>query len=269
VGGDEGGEIMQTIYKPKGAALEYAPWALNIYAGCGHGCSYCYAPACLRKSRAEFARDPKPRKGILEALEKYLKKNGAPDGPVLLSFTSDPYQPAEANFHATRAAIELLASHNCQIRLLTKSPGVALALDGILLRDCKVDFGTTLTGISDEAAKKLEPRAERPIVRAALIETAKIEGLSTWLSMEPVIDIGGAIETLREVVGRVDRIMIGRWNHSVVANKMNWIYFLSEAMKILLPTEQKFYIKNALWDTVKKEFDSPLPAECGWTKERV
>jgi DNA repair photolyase len=32
------------IYEPKGKAGEYAPLALNLYAGCSHGCTYCFAP---------------------------------------------------------------------------------------------------------------------------------------------------------------------------------------------------------------------------------
>ena len=60
---------MNAIYEPRGAAAEYAPLACNLYRGCGHGCKYCYAPACLRMGREEFAR-PAPRPGILDALGK-------------------------------------------------------------------------------------------------------------------------------------------------------------------------------------------------------
>lgn len=30
------------IYQPRGAAGEYAKWALNLYNGCSNGCTYCY-----------------------------------------------------------------------------------------------------------------------------------------------------------------------------------------------------------------------------------
>jgi len=29
-----------TIYEPRGRAGEYAPLAVNLYKGCGHGCVY-------------------------------------------------------------------------------------------------------------------------------------------------------------------------------------------------------------------------------------
>lgn len=33
---------MKLIYKPKGRALEFAPYALNIFNGCSGRCEYCY-----------------------------------------------------------------------------------------------------------------------------------------------------------------------------------------------------------------------------------
>lgn len=30
------------IYQPRGAAGEYAKWAVNLYNGCSNGCTYCY-----------------------------------------------------------------------------------------------------------------------------------------------------------------------------------------------------------------------------------
>jgi DNA repair photolyase len=81
---------MQTIYKPKGKAREYAELALNLYRGCDHGCTYCYAPQILKMSREEFHGMPTARSDILAAIWKiaqyYVGKN------VFLCFTTDPYQ---------------------------------------------------------------------------------------------------------------------------------------------------------------------------------
>jgi DNA repair photolyase len=175
--------MMQTIYEPRGAALEYAPQALNIYKGCGHGCLYCYAPACLRMSREEFARDPRPRKGVIEALEKYLAKHAAEvraKGPVLLSFTSDPVQPAEEKYHATAEALGMLHRHGVGARLLTKAPRRAMK-GAAFLKAIGVDFGTTLTGISDKAAREWEPFAEPPSMREEALLRAKAEDRNSVL----------------------------------------------------------------------------------------
>src|SRR3972149_6634508 len=50
----KGEKAMGVIYEPTGKAREYAELAVNLYSGCGHSCGYCYAPACLKKTRADF-----------------------------------------------------------------------------------------------------------------------------------------------------------------------------------------------------------------------
>jgi len=57
------------VYRPKGKAGEYGETALNIYKGCSHGCQYCYVPAVLYQTPAEFHTDPKPRPIGFRALD--------------------------------------------------------------------------------------------------------------------------------------------------------------------------------------------------------
>lgn len=53
------------IYAPRGQAGEYAKLATNPYRGCGHKCAYCYVPAVLHISRAEFDAGATPRTNFL------------------------------------------------------------------------------------------------------------------------------------------------------------------------------------------------------------
>lgn len=61
------------IYEPRGRAREYGELAVNIYTGCNHGCSYCYAPAVLHRGREEFA-EVRPRPGIVEEVRRQLER---------------------------------------------------------------------------------------------------------------------------------------------------------------------------------------------------
>jgi DNA repair photolyase len=60
----------KVIYEPSGRAKEYGDLALNIYTGCSFGCTYCFAPAVLKKDRETFHKDIKARENLLEKVEK-------------------------------------------------------------------------------------------------------------------------------------------------------------------------------------------------------
>ena len=53
---------MCIIYEPRGKAKEYSKLAANLYKGCSHGCTYCYAPAATFTKPEQFVRNISPRK---------------------------------------------------------------------------------------------------------------------------------------------------------------------------------------------------------------
>lgn len=108
------------IYAPAGQAGEYAPLATNPYRGCGNGCAYCYVPAVLRMSRAEFDAGAIPRENFLELLTKDARKYEALGikEQAMLSFTTDPYPPSVDGL--TREVLIALQAHGLGICTLTK-----------------------------------------------------------------------------------------------------------------------------------------------------
>lgn len=102
---------MKPIYTPKGRALEYAPFAANLYRGCTNGCTYCFAPLVLREEREVFHAEATLREGSLEGLEKQLATGNFAGKQILLSFTTDPYQPGECGRQNTRTALQLIKEY--------------------------------------------------------------------------------------------------------------------------------------------------------------
>ena len=114
-------------------------WSLNPYVGCEFGCTYCYARYAHRYvverahdagrlSTPEFREFRGPqgweafeqrifvKEGLLGALERdlqrYLRSAGASSGPmapIVIGTATDPYQPGERRFRATRRVLERLA----------------------------------------------------------------------------------------------------------------------------------------------------------------
>jgi len=239
---------MTLIYEPAGRAREYAPLALNLYAGCTHGCTYCYAPAACRKHRDAFHASAAPRVDVIAKLERELERNGhgADRPPVLLCFTSDPYQPVAAQAGVTRAAIQTLHARGYPVHILTKA-GTAAAADFDILGELAGDaFASSLTFISDRDSAKWEPHAAPPRDRRAAIVEAHARGITTWASLEPVIDPEQTLDIIALTHDVVDLFKVGTLNHHPHADTIDWPAFARQVVDLLESLGCAYYLKEDL-----------------------
>ncbi|MBE3119854.1 MAG: hypothetical protein IMZ50_14010 [Candidatus Atribacteria bacterium] len=171
--------------------------------------------------------------------------------PILLSFTSDPYQEAERTQRVTRDAIHILADNQLQIRLLTKNPAMALELDRDLLLKANVEFGTTMLFVDDKKRAEWEPHAPSIESRMTAMKAAHGLGLRTWVSVEPVIDTKEALRLIETANPFVDLWKVGRWNHDEGAQAIKWPRFAREALELLNSLRADYYIKAGLWQAAE------------------
>lgn len=241
---------MRAIYKPKGKALEYAKLAVNLYSGCSNGCIYCYAPRVLRQDSSYFKNFSKPRKDILRALEKdALKIKGSVDN-VLLCFTCDPYQYIEAKYKVTREAIAILNNNYIPVTILTKS-GILATRDFDLLQcDPNNSFGVTLTFDTDEESKIWEPEADTPSERIDSLATARSKAISTWVSLEPVINPDAVFRLIDMSHYFVNVYKIGKWNYDDRAKNIDWPRFRKEVSEKLDKLGKRYLFKSDLLKSV-------------------
>ncbi len=238
---------MAVIYEPRGRAREYAPLAANLYSGCEHGCLYCYVPLVLKRHRDEFHSKAKPRYEILNQLEKDCRKQEENQGNgchVLLSFTSDPYQPIEETCKLTRKAIKILHECNYGVQILTKG-GMRAARDFELLSS-KDAFATTMTFLTENLSRAWEPKAAFPDDRIKAIKKAKKFGIPTWVSLEPVINPDEAMKIIKKTHEFVDLFKIGPLNYRQEAKKIDWRKFGHEVIEYLEKLGKAYYIKDDL-----------------------
>lgn len=237
---------MSVIYQPNGAALEYAQLAVNLYRGCRHGCTYCYAPRCLHMKLDEFS-DAKPRADILKKLEIDAKKMAGDPRPVLLCFTCDPYGPDEEKDKITQQAIEILGQNRMQMRVLTKN-GALANRDFHLMGKYNVEFGETIIFSDDATRQKYEPHAGTIEERIEAMRTAHTLGLRTWVSVEPVIDPDQALKVIDTLRNSVDVWKIGKLNHDAELERtVDWRKFVDQVMERMGHYGCRYYIKNELW----------------------
>lgn len=233
---------MPIIYQPAGKAREYCDLAANLYAGCSHGCSYCYAPAALRRKPEDF-RQPAPRKDVIRQIEKEAPAYAGRE--VHLCFTCDPYQPIEREHRLTRQTLDVFTRHGVTARVLTK--GGSRCLDDLdRLKANGAIVGATLTFFSEADSRTWEPGAALPLDRMhALLELHKA-GIETWASLEPVIDPAQTLEIIQRCHGYIDTFKVGKWNHAKEAAAIDWADFTARAVAMLDKYGCRYYIKDDL-----------------------
>ena len=248
------------IYQPAGRAREYAALACNVYRGCDHACSYCYAPDATFSQRADFVQ-PRRRANFLRDLAREASKHQSDGEQVLLSFTCDPYQALDCSAQDTRRAIEILKAQGYDVCILSKGGFRALRdLDMLGPRD---GFAASMTLLSDEHSAKWEPGAALPAERMYALLAAHQAGIPTWVSLEPVLNPDSAIEIIRRCADFVDGFKVGTLNHHPLAKKIDWADFARRAvaqmealgyrqqqdndnMRWVSPSNRRYYIKHDL-----------------------
>ena len=225
---------MGMIYKPQGRAAEYAPLAVNVYNGCGHGCVYCVAPAVLRTDRAKFFATPEPRAGLVKKLQSEARRLRNAPQPVLLCFSCDPYQPCEEQHRLTRSALEVLLENGLTVSILSKG-GLRAAADLELLAasDRPHSFGASLTALSPELSAQWEPQAAPPAERLEVLRRAYELGLMTWASLEPVLNPDETLAIIEASHTFVRHFKLGKLNYHPRAKEIDWAAYRSQARVML------------------------------------
>lgn len=236
---------MAIIYEPRGKAAEYSPLAANIYRGCSHGCVYCYAPSATYRERSVFHGHPEPRRNFMEELKRDLKKYRGDERPVLLCFTTDPYQQIDESARLARYTIKALANNGNRVRILTKG-GTRAARDFDVMGSCNCEFGATLTFFDEEQSIKWEPGAAAPDDRIAALKAAHKQGIRTWVSLEPAIDPNEVYKIINATHEFVDLYKVGKLNYHPLSKTIDWHDFRVNVESLLSSLEKDFYIKDDL-----------------------
>jgi hypothetical protein len=250
----KGGVIVRIVYEPRGRALEYAPLAVSLYRGCGHGCTYCFAPDVIHTDREKFLQAT-PRKDAIKLLKADATElAGVGDKrEILMSFTTDPYQPIERQYHLTATAIGILINHDLHFTILTKA-GTASSVDLERIQDAPdlFRYGTTLTLHNETDRQKWEPFAAPTMDRCKALLVMHKAGIRTWVSLEPMIDPDQTLFLISITHPYVDEYRLGALNHSETKlTDGEMVEFVGKAHSLLKFYGKKFIFKKDLQPYLK------------------
>jgi len=171
----------------------FARYSMNPYQGCEHGCIYCYARVTHEywgfSAGQEFEEKIMIKKNAPELLETFLNKKGYQASPIMLAGNTDCYQPIERKMEITRKLLEVLARYQHPVGIITKNSLILRDIDVLQELSAKqlVHITISLTTLSEELRRKMEPRASSFHNRLKTIHELSQSGIPVGILIGPVI----------------------------------------------------------------------------------
>lgn len=168
-------------------------YSMNPYQGCEHGCIYCYARNSHEywgfSAGLDFERKILVKKNASELLETKLKSKRWEAYPIVLSGNTDCYQPAEKQFQITRKCLEVFLKYKHPVSIITKNALILKDLDVLqeLAKDTLISVNMSITSLSEETRRILEPRTATIKRRFKTVETLSKHGIPVNVMLAPII----------------------------------------------------------------------------------
>ncbi|KPK15152.1 MAG: radical SAM protein [Myxococcales bacterium SG8_38] len=168
-------------------------WSVNAYRGCFHACAYCYArpthPYLGFGAGTDFDRRIIVKVNIVERLQEAFQKKSWKRELVAFSGNTDCYQPLEAHYQLTRRCLELCATHETPVAVITKGKLVRRDVDVLqeLQRAAGCRVALSIPFVDDDHARSIEPFASPPSKRFETLRILSDAGIQTAIAVAPII----------------------------------------------------------------------------------
>jgi DNA repair photolyase len=124
-------------------------------------------------------------------LEQELAAPGYRCSPITIGANTDPYQPIEREYRITRSLLEVLSRHRHPVSIITKSALIERDVD-LLAEMAQHNLALALvsvTTLSNDLKRTLEPRTASPAARLRAIRTLSSAGVPVGVMVAPVIPV--------------------------------------------------------------------------------
>ena len=168
-------------------------YSMNPYAGCEHGCIYCYARNVHEywgySAGLDFERKIIVKVNAPQMLRKTFMHSKWESRPIMLSGNTDCYQPAEQKYRLTRGLLEVCNQFNQPVGILTKNSWIIKDKDILqeLAKKNLVSAMVSITSFNEELRRAMEPRTATAHQRLKVIEELSNAGIRMGVMMGPMI----------------------------------------------------------------------------------
>jgi DNA repair photolyase len=191
---------------PAGSRMKFR-WTINVYRGCSHSCSYCFARPTHEYLGLNLGEDF-DRKIVVKinAVEKLRAELADPKWTgesVAMGTNTDPYQRCEGKYKLTRGVVQALAERGNPFSILTKSALVLRDLDLIAKAAERTDVSVNFSigSLDEQVWRATEPGTPHPRRRIEAMRQFAAAGVRTGALIAPVLPgISDRREQLHDVV---------------------------------------------------------------------
>ncbi|MGE4385774.1 MAG: radical SAM protein [Endomicrobiaceae bacterium] len=165
-------------------------WDLNVYRGCGHRCTYCFALYSHKYiNSSNFFDDIFVKTNVAEKLEKQLSGRNWKRDVINLGGVTDSYQPAEEKYKLMPDILKLLIKYKNPVTISTKSKLILRDYNLIdeLSRVASVSIACTITTVNEHVRELIEPNASSSSERFEVLKEFGKTNASVGLHSMPVI----------------------------------------------------------------------------------
>jgi len=129
------------------------------------------------------------KENAAQILEEQLAKPKYIPKPIALGINTDGYQPVERKMEVTRSILAVLARCKHPVSIITKSALIVRDLDLLapMARDNLVSVSFSVTSLSAEIKRTLEPRTASPQARLRAMKELSDAGVPVGVMVAPVI----------------------------------------------------------------------------------
>jgi DNA repair photolyase len=168
-------------------------YTINVYRGCSHACTYCFARPTHEflglGIGEDFERRIVVKVNAVERARAELSSSRWQGDVIAMGTNTDPYQHAEGKYHLTRGVVGVLSERQNPFSILTKSTLVLrdVALLAEAARRTSVRVNVSIGTLDRDVWRLTEPGTPPPDKRLEVVRRLNEAGVACGVLVAPVL----------------------------------------------------------------------------------